>query len=467
EPFDVEIAAHWQGAREPRQALVWYRRAAKTAQRSLMLRQAVAANERAVELMEGLLGLDGAPEKGPLQEPSTWPDGVGFGWGDYLSTLVAVGDLYEGFGEFEAAEKSYRGVVRCIGQETGRLNTDLLEVLAQSWLGLGHIAWQRGDFEGAEWAFARVRDLIKGLPELGEFDEDAARGRARVAWHRGDYEQAQELARQAHEASAARGDDGGQAESLWIFGEVARMLGQGEKARQFYDQSLELYNNVNIPTGIARNFLSMAQLARYQKSFREAENLYRRALTRYETLGDRRGGGQCFNGLGDVARFRGLYSEARVHYDRALELYQAMGAEYDVAVVYANLGLTAIALGELGAARLHLTAGRALIAQKDYPYLVAGVEYNLALTDALAGEERESSATVARVLELAERFPIPDLDYAQPLERLAELRAEAGNATEAIALWRKARDIYGELDLTEDQGRIAGKIEDASKTPVS
>lgn len=453
-----EIAAHWYGAREPRQALVWYLRSARTAQRSLMLRQAVAAFERSLELMEELLGVGehGSIQSGLLTLERL--EEMGSESVDYLATLVEVGDLYEGFGEFEAAEKAYRGVVRWLGRTGGLLDTAYLKALGQSWLGLGHIAWQRGDFEGAQWAFDRVRSLMKDRAELGELDEDATLGLARVAWHRGEYELARELAEDAHKASVARSDVSGQAEALWIFGEVARMLGQGETARQHYNQSLEFYNQVDLPTGIARNLLSLAKLARYQKSFREAEGLYERALTRYETLGDRRGAGQCFNGLGDVARFRGLYSEARGHYDRALELYQTIGAEYDVAVVYANLGLTAIALGEFAAARLHLLAGRRLIAQEDYPYLVAGVEYNLALATALAGEDEQSAASITHVLDLAERFPIPDLDYAQPLERLAEIRAAAGSMEEAIALWSKARDIYGELDLEEDRGRIDEKI---------
>jgi eukaryotic-like serine/threonine-protein kinase len=460
EAMVAEIAAHWYQARDKAQALVWYRRAARTAKRSLMLRQALTASERALELMEDLLGLGGNQnvQSGLLNLEGLKNSGATTI--EYLEMLVEVGDLYEGFGEFDASEKVYRRVVRFIGRQTDSLEVPLRRALARSWLGLGHIAWQRGDFEGAQWAFERVRGLLEQVAELVEFDANAALGLARVAWHRGEYELARRLAAEVEAASRGRSDDGGCAEAIWILGEVDRMLGHGEKARSHYARSLDLYQGLDGPTGIARNLLSMAKLARYQKNFTEAEQLYRRALTRYEILGDRRGAGQCFNGLGDVARFRARYGEAREHYDRALEIYQAMGAEYDVAVVLANLGLTAIALGEFSAARNHLLAGRALTAQEDYPYLVAGIEYNLALATALAGEGEQAS--LDSILELAERFPVPDLDYAQPLERLGELKAASGRIDEAVALWHKARDIYRELELEEDQARVELKIRQAA-----
>lgn len=458
--FALEIGTHWRAARVPEQALRWFLIAAETAQRSFMLRQASEAYEISLELMEAILGRDSVSKSNNqvLQDAESLPLAGGNLFAEYLETLVTLGDLYEGFGEFKPAENAYRKVVREVTKvgiencENGRKS------VSKSWLGLGHVAWQRGDFEAAEWAFQRVRELISDRAELYEIDESAGRGLARVAWHRGDYGQARVLAATSLVAAKVRGDSDGHAESLWLLGEIARMLGHGGDARRFYMESLTIYRAEELPAGIARNLLSMAQLARYQKNFVEAAQLYRQALGRYESRGDRRGQGHCYNGLGDVARFEKRFDDARKNYGRALDIYQGIGARYDVAVVYANLGLTAISLVDIEGAQKFISAARDIVADDDYPYLLAGIEYNLALVEALLGQDEESSVTLEKVLALARRYPIADLDYAQPLEQLGRLRADAGSSQEAITLWEKAGDIYRDLDLHDDYERIQAFI---------
>lgn len=460
EQYAIEIAAHWQAGGRSQRALAWYRRGAEALRSSSTYRQAAAAYQTCVALMDRQLGVgSGAGSDLPDVGDSARFEAAGVARAEYFDTLVKLGDLLEGFGEFDRAETAFRRVVRMVGRDRDALGEDILRPLGASWLGLGHIAWQRGDFDAAEWAFAKVRELVSEHAGLGLIDAQATRGLARVHWHRGEYNRARTLAQAALDSARERDNVDGEAESLWLLGEVDRMLGEGEAARRYYEESRELYNQIGRPTGIARNLLSMAQLARYHKAFGEAVTLYERALSRYETLGDRRGAGQCFNGLGDIARFQERYEDARDNYARALDIYQAIGAGYDVALVYTNLGLTAIALADYEAADEYLSAAGAMVTGEEYPYLLAGIEFNRALVKSLRGDDAQSDAILGDVLELAERFPIPDLDYAQPLERLGRLRAEAGEMGEAVELWEKAAEIYEELRLGEDLRRVREFIE--------
>lgn len=455
----AEIASDWEAAGERERALDWYLRAAQTARRAVTYRQASLAFRAALRLMNELLDLDEMARVDlRIHELRHRCAEVDLEARTYVKVLVALGDLYEGFGEFEASEKHYRQVVRMVGVSPG----DDLErgALSESWLGLGHISWQRGDFEGATWAFTRVSELVEGHEKLEEIGARAKRGLARVAWHRGDYEEAQKLAYEALESSRSRSDTVGHAQALWVVGEIARMRGDGGEARKHFEESQKLYASVGKASGLARNLLSLAQLARYQKNFREAEELYQRALRRYQALGSRRGAGQCFNGLGDVARFLGDHKGARENYEQALSIYQSIGAQYDVAVVFANLGLSAMRLNDLDGAKRFLEASRSLATGAEYPYLQAGVEYNLALVEAMRGDHQESSEILGRVLELSERFRIPDLDYAQPLEELARIRSEAGAPAEAKELWERARNIYSELALVDDQRRLESLLDE-------
>jgi tetratricopeptide (TPR) repeat protein len=275
-------------------------------------------------------------------------------------------------------------------------------------------------------------------------------------WHRADYDVASQLARAAYESTKIHDDVDGQAEALWILGEIERIQGQAEDARNFYVQSLELYRSLSAPSGIARNLLSMAQVARYQKDWDEARTLYARALQHYENLGDRRGTGMCHNGLGDIARLERKFDEADRGYGRALDIYESIGAEFDVAVVLANLGLNAIGLADPAAAQSYLEGALAIVGQADYPYLVAGIEYNLALARALQGDRGWHE----RVISLADTVPIADIDYARPLEELAQIRHNEGDLDDARELWGKARDIYRDLGLDDDVSRIEARLFD-------
>ena len=53
-----------------------------------------------------------------------------------------------------------------------------------------------------------------------------------------------------------------------------------------------------------------------------------------------------------------------------------------------------------------------------------------------------------------------EIDYAQPLERLARLEADVGDWEAAAQLWAQARQIYEELGLTDDAQRIQSTLDD-------
>ena len=453
--YAFEIARHWDAARERDEALQWYRKAGEAARRSFVLRQAMAAYEEALAILDARLGIV-TNTKEPLGQGRTIADfkSAGVSPAEYLAILSCLGDLHEGFGEYRTAEIAYRRVVRMVSREI--TNPAYVDPLGWSWLGLGHIAWQRGDFEAAEWAFRKVREIVRPHPAAAKLDGEACRGLARVAWHRGEYDYAESLAEEASRIADSLNHADGRAEAAWIQGEIDRMMGRSEEARAHYAESTREYERVLNPSGLARNLLSLAQVARYQKDFGAAHDLYSRALAQYENLGDRRGEGLCLNGLGDIARFEQRHDDADRSYARALEIYEGIGAEYDIAVALANLGLNSIAIADYQSADGYLEAALTIIGAGDFPYLLAGVEYNLALVHALRGQA--DSEEIRSVVDLADRLPIADLDYAQPLERLAALRADSGAQDEAVALWEKARDIYDELGLDADRDRIEAHL---------
>jgi serine/threonine protein kinase/tetratricopeptide (TPR) repeat protein/DNA polymerase III delta prime subunit len=463
------IAGHWRMARDVERAVEWYWRAAQAARRSFLAWEALRGYDAAVVLMEQQLGLDGEADEALLVLNEGRFEAARVSRSRYLRALVYMGDLREGLSEFDPAERVYRRVVKMCGKASEGMPIDVLVPLCQAWLGLGHVAWQRGDFTAASWAFELVHGVLATGRRAPDIANSALRGLARVAWHRGEYARAGELAARARLDAIAMQDDEAHAESLWIEGEIARIKAQRDEAARLYEESFALYERALDPTGLARVTLSKAQLARHSKDFLRARALYAAALERYDRLGDRRGAGLCHNGLGEIARFEGRHEDAVVEYLRALEIMEAIGARYDVALTYSNLGLTEMRRGREEQAEHYLVAALSLVEAPDFPYLVAGVEYNLALARALQGDREGAEDTLRRVLDLNARVPVADLDFAEPLETLGRMRAHEGSLEEARELTQRARDLYEELGLGEDRARAESfldALEVAMRSPT-
>ena len=376
----------------------------------------------------------------------------------YLRAMVYAGDLHEGFGEFERAIGLYRQVIRLCGKAHAQMEIEVLVPLCQAWLGLGHVSWQRGDFLAAMWAFERVYDVLSGTDVAPDIVNHAQRGLARVVWHRGEYDQALALATKAYGHAVSHGDVEAQAESLWIMGEVARMLGRRERASVYFDQAQQQYTSSRSLTGQARILLSRAQMARHAKAYEEARELFLEALTKYEGLGDRRGQGLCLNGLGEIWRFQDDLDAAYACYTKALEIFESIGAQYDIAVTTTNLGLVELRRRHVTAAERYLQDALALVVQKDYPYLLAGIGYNLALIKTMRGKGQEATEILAPVWEMHAKVPIADVDFAVPLEELGRMHIAQGSPQEAAALLRRARMFYDKVGSPKDLERVDGLL---------
>jgi eukaryotic-like serine/threonine-protein kinase len=454
--FSFQLADHWRAAGDVAKASHWYQVAGLDALRTSP-RRAQRAYQACLEMMNALLSTDGSE----VLDEEVYKS-AGLSTTDYLGVLSRLGDLAEGFGRFEEAEKAYRRVVRTVAKMiTPPTDDGILGALGYSWLGLGEVAWQRGDFEAADWAFRKVREIAQRSEELASLDIDAVLGLARIAWHRGNYTQAEKLARVANRNASSLQRTHEEAESLWMLGETARILGHLVEAQNHYERSIAIFRREKMLHGIATNLLSMAQLARYQKLFDEARDLYIRALAHYDDLGDRRGAGRCHNGLGDVARLAEEHELADHHYGCALEIMETIGAEYDVAIVMANLGINAFDRGLLEQAESYLSASQMILRAEDFPYLLAGIDYNLALVKASKGETEAARSLVARGTDRNRNNPIADIDYAQPLERMAQLQADEGDWEAAVELWTRAGKIYEELGLDDDRKRIQTTLQEA------
>jgi predicted ATPase/DNA-binding SARP family transcriptional activator/tetratricopeptide (TPR) repeat protein len=132
-----------------------------------------------------------------------------------------------------------------------------------------------------------------------------------VATRLGDFALAEQWREISHATLTQILDEGGLAWSLWEWGELRRLQGQTEAARDLYERSLVRFQQHGISLGLV---------------------YYHR-------------------GLGDLALMRQDWPTARAHYDQALEALQDTYHPWGQGYIYTHYGLAQIAQGELEAAR--------------------------------------------------------------------------------------------------------------------
>ncbi len=105
----------------------------------------------------------------------------------------------------------------------------------------------------------------------------------------GGYDQARELYETSLAISENLGDKRGIASSLYALGNVHYALNTLDKARQYYQRSLTLYEDLDEQSGIARALNSLGNIAYDQGDQTIAKKLYQQSLTLSREIGDQWG----------------------------------------------------------------------------------------------------------------------------------------------------------------------------------
>jgi tetratricopeptide (TPR) repeat protein len=202
---------------------------------------------------------------------------------------------------------------------------------------------QRGldALDGRETAEAAELLLIAGLIHSRQGDYDDALRRCQNALH---------IAEQLREMGAL-------ARAYNLFGHITRLRGDHAifKAVEYFQQSLDLYQQIGDIRGQALAYNQIANAFSDLGQWREAEHHYRQAREIFEQIGDVYNRAFVDNNLGEIARTQGRLDEALIFYQEALHaLEQISGSLYVLGALHNNLGATYIRRGEIDAARSHL-----------------------------------------------------------------------------------------------------------------
>jgi tetratricopeptide (TPR) repeat protein len=168
----------------------------------------------------------------------------------------------------------------------------------------------------------------------------------------GEYAQAQAAAERALAAARGRADAAGEAACLAQLGLIARRQGEYDKAKDWYNQALELLRGEEAyPDEKARVLNGLGGVYSQQGQFDQAKARYEQCLALSRRSGNRRAGAQVLNSLGVTAFYQRDFAGALAYHRQALEIRRAIGDRAEEGDSLFNLAVAALDMGDYGQAQ--------------------------------------------------------------------------------------------------------------------
>lgn len=213
----------------------------------------------------------------------------------------------------------------------------------------GHFEMRSGAYEEAESNVRRAMAFADGTGD----EQGLAFALTRLGMLRelgGDSAGANELHGRALESFRRVQDGAGEAVALIGLGSVAYHLGEYDKARLFWEQSIEVSRLRGRPPELGKALNNLAGVATMQQSWQEARDLLEEALALQESMQHRTAMIHTLHNLGYVALRSGRLRDAGPFLDRSLSLARGTGRPLEAAQAMATLAEVATERGDLAEA---------------------------------------------------------------------------------------------------------------------
>ena len=273
-----------------------------------------------------------------------------------------IGEHYERAGDMAQAAEWYGRAARQ-AQETYALETALgyyqrALALEECW------EWLKGQVEVLHILGRRNEEQV-GLQALDGVSK-APTSTVAYLWGQyyeaiGDFPQAQVAIERALMACRDEDDIVGQARCLAQLGSVARRPGDYEDAKDWYNQSLALFQEQETYSdeetqALAQALEGLGTVCRQQGDFDQAKDYYERALVLNRAGGNRKGEAEVLSDLGVIAYYQRHFADALPYHRQALKIRRAIGDRAGEGLSLYNLALASQETGDYGQAQEYFSA---------------------------------------------------------------------------------------------------------------
>ncbi|MFO7167739.1 MAG: tetratricopeptide repeat protein [Chloroflexota bacterium] len=381
-----------------------------------------AAGELEIDVVEGLASL--------VDKSLLWQDTAAGGepWFRMLETIREYGlEQLEQSGEAEAAHRAHADFyLRLVERSEPHLwsgeQEQWLDRLERELDNLrAGLAWHLSQDEdvapglrmaGRLWRFWDMRGhWTEGLQWLeqalarrpGDAPEDrwlALHGAGNLALNLGEYERAKACYQESLAITQQLQRPHGIANSLLNLSLVTLYQGDLDRAIALQQEALAIHQAAGNRVGIALALHNLATMVMQQGDYDRATELAEESLARYRDLGDSRGTALATHDLALLAQRRRAYDRARALLEECRAMFDRLGAKNNLACVLNDLGELAFELGEYARARVLYEESLRLATELGDRRRLAQVLGNMGSLALQHGDEERGLALCSRSLAL-------------------------------------------------------------------
>jgi tetratricopeptide (TPR) repeat protein len=313
-------------------------------------------------------------------------------------------------------------------------------------------------------AFAFLQDTDKALTayqkavELDPAEPDGWRYLGELQFRLGELEPARLSFTHLLELGNASGDPRTQSMGYLRLGWVAFQTGDLTRAEHLVADAVRLAEKAGWREGLARAYGNLGIIHMTRGALDQAEAMQRKALDLYRELDNKEGMAAAHSGLGNIHQSRGELTAAEAMHGRALALNTELGRKQGMAIAYGNIGNVHEARGEFDKAEEMQRQSLAMneeLGSKEGMALAYG---NLGNIELARGHPDEAEQMQRAALALYEAFGSKE-GMARSYANLGSIYESRGNKASMCECWRKARDLYREMELPKDVAEVEEWLE--------
>ncbi len=173
-------------------------------------------------------------------------------------------------------------------------------------------------------------------------------------------------------------------------GSIALDRGDVSKARRFFTESQQLYQELNDTTGVAANYINLGLVYDAEKNYDANLANLKKAADLFKSQRDSLRLGIALNNSSAVYHRKGRIRDALEHRQMAIRCFEVANRQDMVRKMYAPIGETYRRLGKLDSARIYLERGLELNLAADDKSALVGVYDYLSVLDSTEGRYREA-----------------------------------------------------------------------------
>lgn len=233
----------------------------------------------------------------------------------------------------------------------------------------------------------------------------------------------------------------------WL-GNVAYLGGQLAEAKELYMQSLAISRRLGYSRGIADTLNNLGNVSSQLGEFEAATRLIQESLDTYRHIGYQKGIALAHNNLGHVATMSGEFHQAQQMYQSSLAIHQTSGNQRQIAFVSKNLGDVAAVMGELDQAMEYYHKALGIYQEIDDQREVAYSYNHLGDVARIKKDYERAAQLYRRGLALFETMNLP-AGVCYSLDNLGVTARLQEKLEEAERLHKRSMMIQEELDNQE------------------